>query len=85
MEHLPDVLDARVGESVRILDAGPACRYLHRLAALHTTLTDAAARSDQYRVRRALQTDTTSCSTRQTFSNAVTPAPSPVCSSPGSD
>ncbi|MGA5086018.1 hypothetical protein [Streptomyces sp. NRRL S-1314] len=55
VEHLPDVLDARVGESVRILDAGPACRYLHRLAALHTTLTDAAARSDQYRVRRALQ------------------------------
>ncbi|MFI2415147.1 hypothetical protein [Streptomyces sp. NPDC018947] len=55
VEHLPDVLDARAGESVRILDAGPACRYLHRLAALHTTLTDAAARSDQHRVRRALQ------------------------------
>ncbi|MET8571957.1 hypothetical protein [Streptomyces sp. NPDC004783] len=55
VEHLPDVLDARAGENVRILDIGPACRYLHRLATLHTTLTDAAARSDQYRVRRALQ------------------------------
>ncbi|WP_406719105.1 hypothetical protein OHA53_00095 [Streptomyces althioticus] len=55
VEHLPDVLDARAGESVRILEAGPACRYLHRLAALHATLTDAAARSDQSQVRRALQ------------------------------
>ncbi|MEW2000803.1 hypothetical protein ACFWFH_34290 [Streptomyces coelicoflavus] len=55
VEHLPGVLDARAGESVRIIATGPACRYLHRLAALHTTLTDAAARSDQYRVRRALQ------------------------------
>ncbi|MEU8735023.1 hypothetical protein AB0C68_37350 [Streptomyces tendae] len=55
MEHMPDVLDARAGESVRILEAGPACRYLHRLAALHATLTDAAARSDQSQVRRALQ------------------------------
>lgn len=55
VEHLPDVLDARAGEHARVLDAGPACRYLHRLASLHATLTDAAARSDQYRVRRALQ------------------------------
>ncbi|MFF8574044.1 hypothetical protein ACF06L_22790 [Streptomyces sp. NPDC015408] len=53
VEHLPDVLDARAGENARIIDAGPACRYLHRLAALQTTLTDAAARSDQYQVRRA--------------------------------
>ncbi|MFG3323683.1 hypothetical protein ACGF3J_37130 [Streptomyces sp. NPDC048171] len=53
VEHLPDVLDARAGENARIIDAGPACRYLHRLAALQTALTDAAARSDQYQVRRA--------------------------------
>ncbi|WHM35053.1 hypothetical protein OH540_35440 [Streptomyces sp. BPPL-273] len=52
-EHLPDALDARAGENTRIIDAGPACRYLHRLAVLQTALTDAAARSDQYRVRRA--------------------------------
>ncbi|MGW8745927.1 hypothetical protein [Streptomyces sp. NPDC055794] len=53
VEHLPDVLDARAGENARIIGAGPACRYLHRLAALQTALTDAAARSDQYEVRRA--------------------------------
>ncbi|MER7056586.1 hypothetical protein [Streptomyces sp. NPDC000351] len=55
VEHLPDVLDARAGENARIIDAGPACRYLHRLAALHAALTDAAARSDQYQVQRAVQ------------------------------
>jgi hypothetical protein len=53
VEHLPDVLDARAGENVRILDVGPACRYLYGLAALQASLTDAAARSDQYQVRRA--------------------------------
>jgi hypothetical protein len=41
-EHLPDVLDARAG-------------YLHRLAILHATLTDAAAHRDHYPVRRPLQ------------------------------
>ncbi|WP_411092796.1 hypothetical protein [Streptomyces sp. 049-1] len=55
VEHLPDVLDARLGENARILDAGPACRYLHRLAALHAALTDTAARSDQYQVQRSVQ------------------------------
>ncbi|MEU1264570.1 hypothetical protein ABZ473_21245 [Streptomyces cellulosae] len=54
-EHLPDVLDTRAAENARILGAGPACRYLHRLATLHTTLTDAAAHRDHYQVRRALQ------------------------------
>ncbi|MFD5805894.1 hypothetical protein [Streptomyces sp. NPDC127020] len=53
VEHLSDVLDARAGENARIIDAGPACRYLHRLAALQTALTDTASHSDQYQVRRA--------------------------------
>ncbi|MEU3734548.1 hypothetical protein AB0E81_34905 [Streptomyces sp. NPDC033538] len=55
VEHLPGVLDARAGERARILDAGPACRYLQRLAALHAALVDAAARSDRYELRRAVQ------------------------------
>jgi hypothetical protein len=53
VEHLPYVLDARAGENARTIDAGPACRYLYRLAALQASLTAAAARSDQYQVRRA--------------------------------
>ncbi|MGI5397065.1 hypothetical protein [Streptomyces sp. CA-251251] len=55
VEHLPDVLDARASENARILDAGPACRYVHRLAALQAALTDAAAHSDQYQLQRAVQ------------------------------
>ncbi|MFF0706217.1 hypothetical protein ACFYVC_38550 [Streptomyces tendae] len=54
-ERLPDVLDARAGERACIVAAGPACRYLHRLATLYAVLTDAAARSDHDRIRRALQ------------------------------
>ncbi|MFE0420571.1 hypothetical protein [Streptomyces tendae] len=54
-EHLPDVLDARAAENARIISAGPACQYLHRLAILHATLTDAATHRDHYLVRRALQ------------------------------
>ncbi|MFI9730935.1 hypothetical protein [Streptomyces sp. NPDC052092] len=55
VEHLPDVLDARASENARILDAGPACRYVHRLAALQAALTDAAAHRDQYQLQRAVQ------------------------------
>ncbi|MFJ6636761.1 hypothetical protein ACIQMR_36175 [Streptomyces sp. NPDC091376] len=41
-EHLPDRLDTRAREHVRSVEDGNACRYLQRLAALHTYLGQAA-------------------------------------------
>ncbi|MCX4993361.1 hypothetical protein [Streptomyces sp. NBC_00568] len=56
VEHLRDPLEARVGENVRIVEAEAACRYLHRLAALHASLVRAAAGSDHPEVRHAVET-----------------------------
>ncbi len=42
-EHLPGRLDARAREHVRSVEGASACRYLQRLAALHTSLVQAAA------------------------------------------
>ncbi|MFM9499745.1 hypothetical protein ACKI1Q_39925 [Streptomyces galilaeus] len=55
VEHLPDRLDTRAGENARIVEAEAACRYLQRLAALHTGLVQAAVSSDRYEVRRAVE------------------------------
>ncbi|MDR6980091.1 hypothetical protein J2X68_006829 [Streptomyces sp. 3330] len=54
-EHLPDRLDARAGESARIVETEAACRYLQRLAALHTGVVQAAVSSDRHEVRRAVE------------------------------
>ncbi|MFC8664030.1 hypothetical protein [Streptomyces sp. NPDC057199] len=54
VEHLPDRFDTRAGESARVVEAEAACRYLQRLAALHTGLVQAAVRGDGYEVRRAV-------------------------------
>ncbi|MDQ1041849.1 hypothetical protein [Streptomyces sp. V4I2] len=51
-EHLPGRLDARAREHVRSVEDDGACRYLQRLAALHTSLVQAAAASDRYELRR---------------------------------
>ncbi|MFI9605054.1 hypothetical protein ACIHCX_35445 [Streptomyces sp. NPDC052043] len=55
VEHLPDRLDTRAGENARIVEVEAACRYLQRLAALHAGLVQAAAASDLYEVRRAVE------------------------------
>ncbi|WP_254401310.1 hypothetical protein [Streptomyces sp. AC555_RSS877] len=55
VEHLPDRFDTRAGEHARIVEDEAACRYLQRLAALHTGLLQAAASSDRYEVRRAVR------------------------------
>ncbi|KRD17938.1 hypothetical protein [Streptomyces sp. Root264] len=52
--RLPGALDARAGEHARVAEAEPACRYLHRLAALHTHLVHAADASDAYELRRSV-------------------------------
>jgi hypothetical protein len=54
-EHLPGPLDARAFENVRIVEDEAACRYLQRLAALHTGLVHAAADSDAYQLRPAVE------------------------------
>ncbi|MER6030667.1 hypothetical protein [Streptomyces sp. NPDC001851] len=54
-EHLPDRLDARAQEHVRTVEGDGACRYLQRLAALHTSLVQAAAGSDRYELRRSAE------------------------------
>ncbi|MFE7028842.1 hypothetical protein ACFU9Y_00925 [Streptomyces sp. NPDC057621] len=53
--YLPGRLDARAGEHVRSIDGEGACRYLQRLASLHTTLIEAAAGSDRYELRRSAE------------------------------
>jgi hypothetical protein len=47
-ERLPGTLDARARKHVRSVEGASACRYLQRLAALHTYLVQAAAGSDRY-------------------------------------
>ncbi|MFD5759248.1 hypothetical protein ACFWIZ_29655 [Streptomyces sp. NPDC127044] len=54
-EHLPRQLDARAREHVRCVEGDGACRYLQRLAALHTSLVQAAAGRDRYELRRAAE------------------------------
>ncbi|MEU2859060.1 hypothetical protein ACIQWL_33315 [Streptomyces mirabilis] len=54
-EHLPRQLDARARKHVRSVEGDGACRYLQRLAALHTSLVQAAAGRDRYELRRAAE------------------------------
>jgi hypothetical protein len=54
-EHLPDRLDSRAREHVHTVEGHDACRYLQRLAALHTSLVQAAAGSDRYELRRSAE------------------------------
>ncbi|MFG2961397.1 hypothetical protein ACGF5O_47740 [Streptomyces sp. NPDC048291] len=54
-EYLPDRLDAWAREYVRTVAGDGACRYLHRLAALHTVLVQAAVGSDRYELRRSAE------------------------------
>ncbi|MGY9066905.1 hypothetical protein [Streptomyces sp. CAS3] len=54
-QHLPDRLDARAREHVRTVEGADACLYLRRLAALHTTLVQAAAGNDHYQLRRSAE------------------------------
>ncbi|MFE1854112.1 hypothetical protein [Streptomyces sp. NPDC059489] len=55
VEHLPDLLDARAGEHVRVVEGDGTCRYLQRLAALHNDILQAAAGSDRYELRRSAE------------------------------
>lgn len=54
-EHLPARWDARAREHVRTVEGAAACRYLQRLAAVHTCLVQAAAGSDRYELRRSAE------------------------------
>ncbi|MFI0511169.1 hypothetical protein ACH3Y9_12490 [Streptomyces sp. WSLK1-5] len=54
-QYLLDQFDARARAYVRIVEADAACRYLQRLAALHTCILQAAAGSDRYEVRRSAE------------------------------
>ncbi|MGW5640969.1 hypothetical protein [Streptomyces sp. NPDC003832] len=54
-EHLPDRLDARARPHVRSVEGVAACRYLQRLAVLHTCLIEAAADSDRYELLRSAE------------------------------
>ncbi|MFF7889277.1 hypothetical protein ACH40F_51835 [Streptomyces sp. NPDC020794] len=54
-EHLPGRLDARAREHVRSVEDDGACRYLQRLAALHTYLVQAAAGSGRYELHRSAE------------------------------
>ncbi|MBW8707387.1 hypothetical protein MBT84_47910 [Streptomyces sp. MBT84] len=54
-EDLPERLDARILEHVRIVEGDAPCRYLQRLAALHCDLVAAAVSSDRYELRRAAE------------------------------
>ncbi|MFF8847964.1 hypothetical protein ACF08N_35545 [Streptomyces sp. NPDC015127] len=54
-EHWPGRLDARAREHVRSVEGPSACRYLQRLAVLHTYLVQAAASTDRYELRRSAE------------------------------
>jgi hypothetical protein len=54
-EHLPGRLGARAEEHVRKVEGVNACRYLQRLATLHTSLVQAAEGSDRYELRRSAE------------------------------
>ncbi|MFG3065057.1 hypothetical protein ACGFYM_41945 [Streptomyces sp. NPDC048231] len=55
VEHVPDRLDARAGEHIRMVQGEAACRCLQRVACLHSHLVQAAAGSDMYQVWRAAE------------------------------
>ncbi|MFF7451636.1 MULTISPECIES: hypothetical protein [unclassified Streptomyces] len=55
VEHLPGRLDARARAHVHIVEGDRSCRYLQRLATLHTFLVQAAAGSDRYELRRSAE------------------------------
>ncbi|WP_406212634.1 class I SAM-dependent methyltransferase [Streptomyces canus] len=54
-EHLPGRLDARARGHVPSVEEDAACQYLQRLAALHTSLVQAAADSDLDGLRRSAE------------------------------
>ncbi|RPF30270.1 hypothetical protein [Streptomyces sp. TLI_185] len=54
-EHLPERLDSGARAHVHTVEGDDACRYLQRLAALHTSLVHAAAGSDRYELRRSAE------------------------------
>ncbi|MEU6496899.1 hypothetical protein ABZ890_42120 [Streptomyces sp. NPDC046984] len=54
-QHLLGQLDAWAREHVRTVEGAAPCRYLRRLAALHTDLVAAAASSDHYELRRSAE------------------------------
>jgi len=54
-EHLPDRLDVRAQQHVRILQGPSAAPYVQRLAAAHTYVLQAAAGRDRYELRRAAE------------------------------
>ncbi|WEP00745.1 hypothetical protein A6P39_041965 (plasmid) [Streptomyces sp. FXJ1.172] len=54
-EHLPDRIDERAGEHVRMVKDAAACQYLQRLAAMLTSLAQAAAGSNRYELRRSAE------------------------------
>ncbi|MGV9934092.1 hypothetical protein ACWDY4_26500 [Streptomyces olivaceoviridis] len=54
-EHLPGRLDAQARENVRSVEGDDSVRYMQRLAALHTSLVQAAAGSDRYELRRSAE------------------------------
>ncbi|MFF7452391.1 MULTISPECIES: hypothetical protein [unclassified Streptomyces] len=55
VEHLPGRLDARARVHVHLVEGDGPCRYLQRLATLHTFLVQAAAGSDRYALRRSAE------------------------------
>ncbi|WP_316762520.1 hypothetical protein [Streptomyces herbicida] len=54
-EHLPGTWDTKAREHVRSVEDASACRYLQRLAALHTCLVQAAAGSARCEPRRSAE------------------------------
>jgi hypothetical protein len=54
-EYLPGRLDARADEHVRRVEGVNACRYLQRLATMHTSLVQARAVSDGYELRHSAE------------------------------
>ena len=54
-EHLPGRVDAWADKHVRKVEGVNACRYLQRLATLHTSLVQAATGSDRYELRRSAE------------------------------
>ncbi|WP_369228440.1 hypothetical protein AB5J52_48190 (plasmid) [Streptomyces sp. R39] len=54
-EHLPDRLDDHARAYVRSAEGDSACRYMQRIAALHTSLIQAADGSDRYQLRRSAE------------------------------
>ncbi|MFE7077085.1 hypothetical protein ACFU96_44065 [Streptomyces sp. NPDC057620] len=54
-EHVPDRLDTRAREHVHMVEGSGPCHHLQHLAALHTSLSQAAAECDRYELRRSAE------------------------------